>query len=148
MSDLIACLEASFEARPILLLYENLRSDGLAFIKELAQITGASFGEQTVGLAPKHVSYGDRELRAFRAVTRYITLRREVPFQPALLYKAQRLFRDLIRYLVLYGSKILPMGRAPLVSEETLSAVDAFYQEDWAHCRRLASRDDPANKRS
>jgi len=148
LGDLIACLEASFEARPVLLLYENLRSDGLAFIKELAQITGASFGEQTVGLAPKHVSYGDRELRAFRAVTRFITLRREVPFQPVLLYKAQRLFRDLIRYLVLYGSKILPMGQAPLVSEETLSAVDTFYQEDWAHCRRLASRDDPANKRS
>ena len=140
LGDRVACLEENFQSQPILLLYEDLRADGLCFIEHLARITGATLGTQTVGLAPKHVSYGDRELRAFRAVTRYITLRREAPFKPALAYKAQRLFRDLVRYLVLYGSRILPMGDHALVAPEVLQTVDDYYRTDWADCSERASR--------
>ena len=140
LGDRIACLEENFQSQPILLLYEDLRADGLCFIEHLARITGATFRAQTVGLAPKHVSYGDRELRAFRAVTKYITLRREAPFKPVLAYKAQRLFRDLVRYLVLYGSRILPMGDHALVAPEVLQTVDDYYRTDWDDCCERASR--------
>lgn len=139
LADRIACLDECFTTKPIILFYEDLREDGLAFVQELARITGATFPEQAVGLAPKHVSYSDRELRAFRAVTRYLTLRRRPAFKPALVFQVQRLFRDLVRYLVLYGSRILPMGESPLVPEETLAAVGRYYRADWEHCCREAS---------
>jgi len=147
LADRIACLEKSFTSKPIILFYEDLRQDGLAFVQELARITGAAFPEETVGLAPKHVSYSDRELRAFRAVTKFITLRRRAAFKPVVAFQVQRLFRDFVRYLVLYGSRILPMGEAPLVPEETLGAIDRYYRMDWEHCCREASNEGRAQSR-
>ena len=140
LAERIALLEDCFTTKPRVLLYEDLKADGLAFVEELARITGAKVSSKAVGVSPKHVSYTDRELRAFRAVTKYITLRRQVAFEPAVVFRAQRLFRDCLRYLVLYGSRILPMRAAPLVSPEVQEAVHHFYEQDWAHCRGLASR--------
>ena len=147
LADRIACLEKSFTSKPIILFYEDLRQDGLAFVQEMARITGAAFPEETVGLAPKHVSYSDRELRAFRAVTKFITLRRRAAFKPVVAFQVQRLFRDFVRYLVLYGSRILPMGEAPLVPEETLGAIDRYYRVDWERCCREASNEGRAQSR-
>lgn len=141
----IETVENLFTKKPLVLLYDDLRKDPVAFFDYIAQIIGVSYDQTKVNLKSKHKSYSEKQLKALRAVSNIISLRKDNIKSP-LLYQLKRFYTNIIRYSVLYISKVLPdsyFGKEPLIDPKDLKAVKEYFADDWKYISEYAQKNNP-----
>ena len=139
---LIELLEKYFESRPLILLYNDLRKDPENFIRSIVEYTGASLDMKRVDISSKHASYREKQLRAVYGMSVRINLRKKRPFRYKWKNVLLNLGKNLVRYLTLWISRILPPGMVSgadlFPSAEHLSSIREAYEEDWQKCLEYA----------
>ncbi|MDX1477046.1 MAG: hypothetical protein R3301_05040 [Saprospiraceae bacterium] len=141
--DRIAILRDRFSQPPVILMYEDLVHDGAGFIEHLAAIMGATVDLEEVDLQRRHTSYGDRQLQLLRRVMQRVNLNRERGKQSAVVFRVQRLLRDIVRYGILYLGAPFNRSDGPLVDRKVLDRVDEVYQDDWEQVLELSKTPQP-----
>jgi len=132
--DKIRILEKHFKPEPLYLLYEDLRVNPLNYLKRLANYIGIEFDSNLVDFNRRHASYTDNQLKAIQSTRKFINIDRKKPFNNVILNFAHRISVDLIRYTVLYISKVLPdsfFRSTPFIELSEIERVKKFYQDDW-----------------
>lgn len=130
----IDLLEYHFSQKALVLFYEDLKQNPQAFVQEILEYTGASLEMQKVNWNPKHVSYDLHTLKIVRKLSDKIQFQKklEVHRKPkGFLYN---LYANIIRYSVLYGSKLLPASwfdAEEFVANEDLKAVGNHFRAQW-----------------
>jgi hypothetical protein len=138
-------LEKHFWEKPLVLFYEDLQSDPIAFVEKIARYCGAHYDRNQLSTTPVHPSYADKQLRVLRSVSRHL-------FSPVQEFsggrawrRIQKLSRSLAVYSILYPSWLLPEAWTPkedLIPKEQLERIRSQYSDDWQQCREYAERND------
>ncbi|MEQ8703408.1 MAG: hypothetical protein RIC19_05795 [Phaeodactylibacter sp.] len=135
-------LEKHFTHKPLVLFYEELRSDPWAFFDKIAGYADAAYEPKEVSLAKVHTSYKEKELKVMRKMGKYIFgEERSTTKGRTLVGWLRRRGQMLASYAVLYPSKLLPerfVDPAPLIPPEELEKVRDFFAEDWAKVKAYA----------
>jgi hypothetical protein len=139
----VQILEKYFPEKPLVLFFEDLRSDPVAFVDKIARFCGADYDRGDLSLNPFHASYGDKQLKVLRRVSGRL-------FSPVQEFSGgrartwlQKRSRSLVLYSILYPAKYLPESWAPkedLIPREQLDRIRERYSEDWRQCREYAER--------
>ncbi len=130
-------LERYFNHKPIILSYEDLKQDSIAFIKKLAEALNVSIDFQKTNLNKKHTSYSDKQLKTILYIGRYVNLKKKRIYKNGILHFFYRIYRDSIRYSALHISKLIPnkfFSSEPLIAKNDLDEVRNFYRKDWERC--------------
>jgi hypothetical protein len=130
----IDLLKQYFTKEPIVLIYEDMRADPEAFLRQFADLVGAGLDLKDVNLDPKHTSYSPQQLKYMQQVGKRINMRKRRVYQNAVLHFFWKLYMGAIRYTVLFIGKHLPASRfdnEPLIPPEELERVKETYAEDW-----------------
>jgi glycosyltransferase involved in cell wall biosynthesis len=134
-------LEDHFTPKPIVLFYEDLRKNPVAFIERLAEYVGASVEISKLNLSKKHTSYNPKQLKGMRYLGKFINMEKRRIFKNGLLHFLWRLYLGTIRYSALYVAKLLPdsfYDAAPLIAPAKLEAVGTYFAQDWKDCQAYA----------
>lgn len=127
-------LEKHFSQKPLILLYEDLRQNPEAFILKIGEYLDIPIDLNTLNLSPNHVSYSEQSLKLVRKLSAKIQFQKqlEVHIKPkGFLYN---LYANIIRYSILYGSKIFPNNWFPqeeFINKEEVEAVKKFFTTEW-----------------
>jgi len=105
--NMILLLEKYFTKKPIVLLYEDMKSDPKAFIANLSKQLEATVDVHQLNLKPKHPSYSEKQLKAIHWLSKRINLKKE------------RIFKN----------EILP-------TRENLLMVKKHFEVDWERCKK------------
>jgi hypothetical protein len=134
-------LEKHFWQRPLVLFYEDLQSDPVAFVAKIARYCDAQYDPNHLSPAPLHPSYADKELKVLRKVSGYL-------FSPVQQFsggrvwrRIQKLSRSLAIYSILYPSLLLPEAWTPkedLIPKDQLERIRNRYADDWRQCHEYA----------
>ena len=139
---IIELLEKYFDHRPLVLLYDDLRKDPELFIRSILEYIQADLDMAKVNMSPKHASYKEKQLRAVYSVSGRINLRKKRPFKSKWKNVLLNLGINIIRYCVLYLSRILPGRLIPganiFPDPEQLAAIREAYDADWKKCIEYA----------
>lgn len=138
----IELLEKTFSQKPIVLIYEDLKTDPTKFIKDIATRLDVTIDIGKVDLSRKHTSYSEKQLKGIKALGRFINMGKTKQFNNTVLQFIWRLLRDGLRYLILYISALIPnafFSEEPLMSPDELKAVKEFYEDDWNACLNYAN---------
>ncbi len=147
-SNYINTVEKYFTKKPVVLFYDDLRKDPMAFFDYIASIMGVKYDKKKVNLKSKHKSYSEKQLKALKAVSKIISTRKDNVKYP-FLYQFKRFYTNLIRYSTLYVAKILPeswFSSKPLIEPNELKAVKEYYAEDWKAVNEYAKKNNPKIK--
>lgn len=135
-------LENYFTHKPLVLFYEELRSDPWAFFDKIAAYAGTPYHPREISLAKVHTSYQEKELKAMRKMGKHIFgAERQRPDSRTFTGWLHRRAQMLASYAVLYPSKLLPgrfVSPEPLIPTEELDKVRDFFAEDWAKVKAYA----------
>ena len=138
----IQILEKYFTQKPIVLFYEDLRSDAKAFIENLSKLMNVSVDYQKINTKKKHASYSEKQLKAMQSVGKRINMRKRRVFKNGFLHFLWKLYLGAIRYSVLYIAKCIPKSsfrKEPLIQVEELEKLRIYYEEDWKKCKEYAN---------
>lgn len=141
----IEIVEKLFTKKPLVLLYDDLRKDPMAFFDYIAGIMGVKYDKTKVNLKTKHKSYSEKQLKALKAVSKVISVRKDNVKYP-FLYQLKRFYTNLIRYSTLYIAKVLPdtwFNSEPLIDPKELKVVKDYYEEDWKYVIEYAKKNNP-----
>lgn len=131
----IELLEETFERRPLVLLYDELREEPYRFFDRIAQYTGTTYERESIPLRRRHRSYSEKQLKVIYKLSEHLDI---VP--RGILKKY--LFVYPIRYPVLYLARYLPAKAVPKLdifpSREELEGIREFYRDDWERCVEYA----------
>jgi hypothetical protein len=130
---MISMIESTFTNKPIILLYDDMRSDPKTFISILARRMGSSVDVDRLDFSKKHSSYSDRQLAFVRKVSRYIPLRNKVVYSNRVIEFFRKSSVSWTRYLILFIGKFWPdqLKGKPLITTDSLKAVKEEYAQDW-----------------
>jgi len=137
-SHQIGILEKYFTREPIVLFYDDLRTDPVAFISNLTNKMGTAINISNVNLTRKHTSYSEKQLKAIRYIGRYINIRKRRIFRNGLLQLLFSYFLGMVRYSTLLIAALLPekiFSDQPLIADQELQQVKDYFNEDWLKCR-------------
>ncbi|TXB62623.1 sulfotransferase family protein [Phaeodactylibacter luteus] len=140
-------LEHYFEGKPLVLFYDELRADPWAFFDKIAQYAGSGYDRNDVSLAKVHTSYNEKQLKAIRKIApRLFDPRNAKPNTRTLWGWLQRRGQMLKSYAILYPAKLIPaswLPDEPLIPQEELDKVRAYFEGDWARCKAYAEENNP-----
>jgi len=132
-----------FSRKPLVLFYDDLQSDPIAFVEKIAQYCGAQYDRNRLSVSPLHPSYADKQLKILRSVSGQL-------FSPVQEYsggrtwrRLQKLARSLATYSILYPCLLFPEWAIPkedLIREELLERIRVQYADDWRQCHEYAER--------
>lgn len=131
-------LNQHFDSPTMVLFYEDLRSQPQVFVQKILDFTETDLDFQKVNWKPKHVSYDKNALKLVRKLSRKIQFQKklEVHVEPkGFLYN---LYANIVRYSILYGSKIMPSNVFPkenLYEQQEVEALKDYFQEEWKQLR-------------
>jgi hypothetical protein len=144
-TNYIDIVEKLFTKKPLVLLYDDLRKDPMAFFDYIAEIMGVKYDKTKVNLKSKHKSYSEKQLKALKAVSKIISVRKDNVKYP-FLYQLKRFYTNLIRYSTLYSANLLPdawFSKEPLINPEDLKTVKDYYADDWQNVVEYAKKNNP-----
>ncbi len=128
----IKFLERHFTKKPLVLLYDELRSNPESFLDKIAAYTETTYDKSRIKFSKKHASYNEKQLKFIYALSKYINL---IPGDSKI---KKYLFVYPIRYPVLYLSKYVPDRFVPKVDfmpeKKKLEEIREFFKEDWEKC--------------
>ena len=133
----LAMIEKIFGTPPLLFIYEELKSNPEAFVKEMADAIGAKVDLDKIDFKPRHRSYSEKQLKAIMAAGKYLNLKKRRVFKNSGLHLLWRLYMGTLRYGILSFAKLLPdslFPRSPLIDPEDLNSIDKYFEEDWQYC--------------
>ncbi len=136
-SGKLRVLEDTFEASPIVLFYDDLIADPIAFFDRLAKRMGVSYEKDRIGRSRKHRSYNEKQLKAVRALNRVLPLRnRKAKGVPGVNWTS-RLLKKGVRYSAMYIGGSLPrscFSEEPLIPPQELEWIREACRADWKEC--------------
>jgi len=126
---------------PLILFYEDLKSEPWGFFKKIADYLGATFEESEISLDKIHTSYNEKQLKVIRSISGYI-FKQNPKFSKVRFFRwLQRRSRLLACYFILYPAALIPkdwISKKPLIDPGELEAVREFFKEDWEKVRLYA----------
>jgi len=134
-------LEQRFKNKPLILFYDELKKDSIAFLDRISDYLNASYNKEEIDLSVKHSSYSEKQLKF---VLKHGPFDRAKEFQTknrALHYLNYR-SKWLINHAYLTMAKWLPEidKDAPLIPSDELKKVEDFYLQDWENCVAFAKK--------
>jgi hypothetical protein len=139
----IQILENHFTQKPIVLFYEDLRSDAKAFIENLSRLMNVSVDYQKINTKKKHASYSEKQLKAMQSVGKRINMRKRRVFKNGFLHFLWKIYLGTIRYSVLYIAKCIPKSsfrKETLINPKELEKLRIYYEADWKKCKEYANK--------
>ena len=133
----IQLLEKYFNPKPLVLFYEDLRSEPVTFIEKLARQLNVSIDIKNVNLDKKHSSYSEKQLKAMMSLGKYINMEKRRLFKNDFLNFFWRLYLGSIRYTTLFLAKFIPQSyfsSEPLINKSDLEKIREYYNKDWEQC--------------
>jgi len=143
-TNYIKIVEQLFTQKPLVLLYDDLRKDPMAFFDYIAKQMGVSYDKSKVSLDAKHKSYNEKQLKALAKVGKVINIKKGTSNK--FIYPFRRFYTNMIRYSTLYAAKYLPdtwFSNEPLIKPEDLKAVKDFFADDWQAVLEYAKENNP-----
>ena len=132
----LAMIENIFGTTPLLFIYEELKTNPQAFIREMADAIGAKVDIEKIDFKPRHRSYSEKQLKAIMAAGKYINLKKRRIFKNPVLHLLWRLGLGSLRYGILYFAKLLPdslFSSEPLIPPDAIQAIDSYFEKDWQY---------------
>jgi hypothetical protein len=145
----IKFLEKSFTHKPLLLFYDDFRSNPIKFFRRIADYMGAEFNESEISLTLKHTSYNQQQLKAIRKVSKRINLHKRYDFNSKIAIVLWRIYISIIKYSTLYIAKYLPgnwFDDQPITPRAHMERIKNYYAEDWQKCIEYAKLHNPDGK--
>lgn len=134
----IQLIEQLFEQPPLVLLYDELKTDPFAFLDKIAAYAGASYARSAINTATKHASYEERQLNFLHWLNTRLPGKAQVRLSPNLKWrKVQQQLIKAPRFVLMKLAALAPEGwvpSQPLIAEAELEAIRQFYQHDWEQC--------------
>lgn len=137
----IQILEKYFTHKPLVLFYEDLRSNPFQFIDSIADYMGVTYDQSAIPLEPHHTSYEEKQLKVMLGISRYIFSKNPKYTGSYLNTWIRRRSRMLICYIILYSSLLIPnffISKKPLIKKDSLEKIKNYFAEDWAQCAEYA----------
>ena len=131
-----------FERKPLVLLHEGLKNHPLSFIRKIAQYTNAQFKKEDISLAPKHKSYGRKQLLIRRRLNKTFTGNIRLSSHKFIAHIQKWLVVKPVRCTVLFLANLVPgkfVSKEDLIPQDYLHKIQKFYQDDWKKCTDYAS---------
>ena len=133
----IKFIEEKMRRRPLILLYDELRSSPFSFLDKIAKYMGVEYPRDEIDVGRRrHASYSEKQLMFSYLVSGLVSY--APPFS-SLVEKF--LFSLPVRYSTLYLGKFIPYyvlrELTPFhlfPTERELSKIKEFYSEDWEKC--------------
>ena len=144
-SHKLEVLEKYFTKKPLVLFYDDLRKNPMAFFDYIAKSIGADYDKNDISLDKKHSSYNEKQLKGIMRVAKIVNIQKKT-IKPKLLHLFRKLFVNTTRYSTLFISKYLPeswFSNEPLINTDELKAVHDFYESDWQAVIEYAKRNNP-----
>jgi hypothetical protein len=144
--DKIQILEKYFSSKPLVLFYEDMKEDTLAFIDRMARYMGAEYDPEDISLTRKHTSYNEKQMKATLAVGKRINIQPHIRLKSKILDKLRHFYVATIRYATLYTALLLPdsfFSKEPLTPQPLLKEIRDEYTEDWEKCVEYAKKNNP-----
>lgn len=138
----IRLVEDHFTQPPLVLIYEDMRKDPMAFIDRIARFLGAEYEMGAISLKPKHTSYSKKQLHLRRKVSQLFGRPSYQYSSNKILHWLQVRSRLLFSYLVMYSAVFWPDShfREPLIPQDELDEVRKHYAADWEAVLKRADR--------
>ncbi len=136
-------LEELFGRPPVVLFYEELRNEPLAWLRQMASALGAGLDENRLSLDRIHTSYSEKQLKLMRSASRVLFPNPIAHGKTSWLARRGRL---LACYAVLGAGKLIPASQLPpepLIAADDLKALEQYYAPDWLACRQYAAEHPP-----
>ncbi|MCB0776865.1 MAG: hypothetical protein KDB99_11160 [Chitinophagaceae bacterium] len=134
----IGLLEQHFTQPPLVLIYEDLRKNPKEFVRELASLLNATVDVSQIDFSNKHSSYSEKQLKAMKAVGKYINMRKRRIFKNEILHFLWRLWLGSIRYTILFIARFIPQrffSKEPLIDPKELEEIKNYFSKDWEECK-------------
>jgi len=130
----IKLLEKYLVETPLLLNYEDIKTDPYVFFNKISDFTGSEYEKDSVNLKPKHKSYNEKQLKVIRKLSRCFFPQKDFVINNYALRQTYRYLKMIPRTLILYSVYLIPnflMNNKPLIPEDELNMIDKFYENDW-----------------
>lgn len=141
----IELTEKYFTQKPLVLFYDDLRKDPMAFFDVFADTVGVKYDKEKINLDKKHSSYSEKQLKTLKKVGGVVNLRKDnMKYQ--FLYPIRRFYTNLIRYSTLFIGKHLPdswYSDEPLINPDELKEVRDYFEADWQSVIEYAKANNP-----
>lgn len=137
----IRLLERYFTPRPLVLFYEDMKSDPRSFFDAIARYTGCTYNFSEVQLSAIHASHDERGLVLRRHVRRWVSSSMPVYTRIPVLHWLQRRALMVWAYLLVAIAKVIPNSwqpQEPLMDPAYLEEIRAFTAADWAAVKAYA----------
>ena len=124
-----------------MLFHHDLLEEPHRVLGAMARYIGADYQQEKIDLGRVHPSYGEKQLKVMRSITRRLPWRPRPQANNRLLHWLQVRSRLLTCHAVLGLARLLPssfVDDTPLIMPEELFRVRDFYAEDWEACRAFA----------
>lgn len=140
----IRYIEEKFRNKPLILFHEDLKENPSRFLQQLLAFTKTSASE-SVSFAPRHTSYGDKELKVRKWFTENTRLR-DIPAKHRKYRKLRIFYNKTIRYVLIYLAKLIPeslVSDEPLIPNTEKQKIANLYSKDWERCITYANHNNP-----
>ncbi|MDA3865349.1 MAG: hypothetical protein PF489_01215 [Salinivirgaceae bacterium] len=137
-------LEKYFTKKPLVLLYDELRTNPTQFFDKIAHYTQTTYNADQISLRPKHKSYSEKQLLAVRYYTRKWL--RHIDEQKLDSTQSGRRTRKIATHLIMYIHKLLPAKKyaaKPLIKPTELEAIQKHFEADWEKCVKYIEENAP-----
>lgn len=137
-------IEKYFTKKPIVLFYDDLRKDPMAFFDYIANNIGVEYDKSSINLSSKHSSYNEKQLKTLKRVGQVINIRKNT--KNRFIYPFRRFYTNMIRYSTLFVGKHLPdswFSNDPLINPDELKTVREYYEADWQKVVSYAKENNP-----
>ncbi|MXV37475.1 hypothetical protein GO491_02100 [Flavobacteriaceae bacterium Ap0902] len=141
-SRYITLLENNFNEKPLVLLYEDLKSNPEKFLKSLTDYMGSPLDLTQINLLPKHVSYDEKSLKLVRKLSAYIPFQKKLEIHRQPLGYLYNLYANIVRYIILYGAKPLPaswFSKEVFADPKEVEAVSNRFKNEWEFIKQKAA---------
>jgi len=141
---IIKLLEKYFKPSPLILFYDDLRSDPVGFIRKIVAFISGDINMNRINLDRRHVSYSKKQLGAIYLASGRFNLKKKRPFNKKWQNVLFNLGTNMLRYAILYTAMILPAGwfrvNGIFPTDEQLEAIRKLYKDDWEQCRAFIQK--------
>lgn len=139
----IEILEKYFTKKPLVLLYEDLRTAPFDFIDAIAGCMGATYNRDEISLEKHHSSYEEKQLKVMLPSSKMLFTKNPKYNGSRVNTWLRRRSRMMLCYALLYGAYLVPnflISKKELISKEELEKVKAYFSADWDKCVQYAKQ--------
>ena len=142
-SRYVNLLEKHFTQKPLVLIYEDLKADSHSFLQTISNYLGIKPNYNSFNLKPNHISYDENALKLVRKMSSRIQFQKKLEVHVKPKGFVYNLYANIIRYSILYGSKLLPSSLIPqeeFIQKDEIQAVSDFFRDDWEFVKARAEK--------